>query len=206
MDPGALSFFTTQLSHGAMSRLQFTRFLTGSQEYRQNEVQTAFQVFLHRAPDGGAVNFYTNFLGSGGTVEQLDAALIGSPEYFAVEGGGTNAGFVNALFHDALHRAADSSASAFFTGLLARGTRTGDVASQILNTDEYRRQLADLSGPSNQDGNGQPSILHGWYQYFLRRNGDAGGINFVVNSLRSGARDETMVASFVAADEYFARL
>ena len=90
--------------------------------------------------------------------------------------------------------------------LLARGTRTSDIAAQILNSDEYRRQLADLSGTSNQDGGGQPSILHGWYQYFLRRNGDASGINYIVSSLRGGARDEAIVASFVASDEYFARL
>src|SRR5260370_38079018 len=84
----------------------------------------------------GGLATYTAVLAAGGTDEQVAAALAGSLEYFQVRGGGTNNGFLMALYQDVLNRVIDSSGQATFTQLLATGTNPTQAASILLRRTE----------------------------------------------------------------------
>src|SRR5262249_59496297 len=94
-------------------------------EFRTDVVQSSYQKFLHRTAEQAGVNFWVSFLQQGHTVEQMEAGIVGSMEYMQNRGGGTNNGFLTALFQDALGRAVDATAQNFFTQQLgSRATAT----------------------------------------------------------------------------------
>jgi len=91
-------------------REQLVQRIVHSAEYRSDRLQELYQQLLHHDADPTGLNFFMAFLDRGGTTEEVAAAIAGSPEYFQVRGGGTNTGFLNALYQDALGRALDPTA------------------------------------------------------------------------------------------------
>jgi hypothetical protein len=152
-------------------------------------VRNLFTRFLKRQADAGGLNAFTTALANGATIEQVEAALVGSPEYFQSRGGGTNNGFLDAIYQDALNRAVDSAGRTFFGQLFANGATTTQVATLIFTSDEFRTNL-----------------VQGFYQTFLHRAADSGGLATFVGLLRQGRRDEEVVAGIASSDEYFGRL
>src|SRR5205823_3359039 len=73
-----------------------------------------------------------------GTVEQLQALVAGSPAYFQVRGGGTNGGFLDALYADALGHPIDPVLRQLLINQLAARivTRT-QVALRVFTSAEY---------------------------------------------------------------------
>jgi uncharacterized delta-60 repeat protein len=202
-DASALTSFGNYLDAGG-SRTNVVEIVDSSAEYRGDVVRALYQTYLHRAPDPSGLNAAVNFLSQGGTDEQLAAGLIGSPEYYQVRGGGTNDGFLNALYADALGRAPDANGRAAFDQALASGTSTTQVGFSILTSVEYD---TDLVG--------------GYYVRFLRRPADQAGLNNYVNLLQHGSqssqpifvgdpsggshpvRDEDVIAFLMGSQEYF---
>src|SRR5207248_4914976 len=104
--PTGVAFWSGRLAQG-VARSQLVLEVEASGEYRALVVQALYAKFLRRAADPSGLSTFVNLLGSGGTVEQLEAALSGSAEYFQNRGGGTNDGFLAALYQDALGRPLD---------------------------------------------------------------------------------------------------
>src|SRR5262249_21780616 len=129
-DAAGLAFWTGLIDQG-VTRTQVVSAIENSAEFRGVEVQKAFQQFLHRSANQADVNFWTSFLQQGNTVEQMEASIAGSAEFFQTQGGGTNAGFLTALFQDALGRAVDAGGQNFFTQQLAGGATRAQVASAV---------------------------------------------------------------------------
>jgi uncharacterized protein (TIGR03118 family) len=185
-DPGALAFWSGQLSAG-VSRIQIVGFIEASPEFRADEVQRVFQTYLKRAAEGSAVAFGTGYLANH-TVEQFAALVAGSGEFYQAQAGGTNDGFLDALFHDALNRAVDSGARTYFDHLLSSGVSTTEVATLIFGSNEY---LSD--------------VVQSAYLTYLDRPADAGGQGYFVGLLRQGATDAQVAAMLCASDECFAK-
>jgi hypothetical protein len=159
--------------------------------------------YLNRMADAGGLATYTAFLASGGTDEQVAAALAGSQEYFQNRGGASNNGFLTALYQDVLNRAIDTGGLQTFTQLLANGTTRTQVAAILLSSTEYLTNL-----------------VQGIYVKYLRRAADPSGLSgFVtalqiqqgsVQSLVPGVgvnagltTDEAVIALMVGSQEYF---
>jgi uncharacterized delta-60 repeat protein len=207
VDPTGLSVFANFLNAGG-SRQAVASAIESSGEYRADEVQALYQQYLHRPADTGGLGIFSSFLASGGTREQVATILIGSPEYFQNRGGGTNDGFLNALYGDALNRAPDLAGRTQFDAALASGTTTGQIAALILSSTEYKTDL-----------------VQSYYQRFLHRSADAGGLAFFVGLLGISSgnqqpifvsdplsqfqsqppRDEDIIAMLVGSQEYFIR-
>jgi hypothetical protein len=206
VDPAGLAYWTGLLNSGT-TRQQVAFGIETSQEYRQLEVQQLYQQYLHRSADPSGLSTFTNVLMAGGTVETVAAALVASQEYFVNRGGGTNAGFLNALYQDALFRSIDSSGLSTFSQMLGGGADRGQVANAIFGSTEYRQDL-----------------VSGYYLRFLGRAVDASGLNLFVNLLTAGAQgqqplfvsdplnhlhaftDEAAIAVIVGSQEYLNRL
>jgi hypothetical protein len=186
-DDAGLATWTSLLDQGA-SRTQVARDIEASGEYLGNEVQALYQHYLHRAADSGGLASLTQFLATGGTLEQAAAVIAGSAEYMKTRGGGTAAGFLSALYQDALDRQVDAIGQAIFAKAIASGATAGQVAEAIFASTEYRQDL-----------------VTGFYEAYLDRSPDQTGLNAFVASLGQVSRDEDVVAAMLGSDEYFAR-
>jgi len=188
VDQLGLNAFTGMLNQG-VSRGQVVLNIENSMEFRADEVRGLYNQFLHRAADTGGLTGFTNFLANGGTLEQVEAIMVGSPEYFQQRGGGTNDGFLNALYQDALNRAVDPTGRAAFDMALAHGTTTGMVAADVFGGLEFQQDL-----------------VRGFYQNLLNRAADMAGLNSFVNALQHGETDQQVIAAIAGSDEFFAKV
>jgi hypothetical protein len=62
---------------------------------------------------------FVQALGSGTTIEQVKALMLGSPEYFQ-RAGSTNLAFLQALYHAVLNRALDPAGQSGWSAALAQ--------------------------------------------------------------------------------------
>jgi RHS repeat-associated protein len=187
-DPVGLSFFTGLLDSGTATRASVVQALTTSEEFRAAEVQKLYKTYLHRQADPSGLGTLTAFLKQGGTNEQAAALLAGSPEYFQNRGGGTNAGFLGALYQDALGRAIDPTGLSAWQQALTHGTSPAQVATAIFSSPEYQQDL-----------------VGSLYQTLLRRPADPGGLLTFSQMLAGGTRDEEVISQLVVSLEYFGK-
>lgn len=185
-DVDALKYWAGQLD-GGEARQNVVSSIEASPEYRGDQVQTVFETYLHRAAQTADQTYFSQYLASH-SVEQLSAVIIGSAEYYNNRGGGTNDGFLDALFEDVLHRPIDSSARQFFNGQLASGTTGSQVAAEVFTSDEYVRDL-----------------VSSLYLSLLDRPADSGGLGYFAGQLEHGASDSQVIAIIAASDEYFGK-
>jgi hypothetical protein len=183
--PGAQGF-VDQLNAG-VSGHQVVLEIEGSTEYRTNLVNQFYQDILGRQADPSGLNTFVGMLASGSTDEQVKAMIFGSAEFFQ-KSGGTNAGFLAALYKngEALGRYIDQGGLATWSAALTTGGLSrSQVAAAILNSLEYEQSLIGLD-----------------YQQYLGRGADPGSIGFR-NGLASGKlRNEDVIASLLDSTEF----
>jgi hypothetical protein len=184
--PADLNSLTKLLKQG-VPREQVVNFLEGDPDRplpTQNLVGSIYEAYLNRAPSASELSSGVSALTSGETVEQLRAAVLGSPE-FSAEAGGTHGGFVGGLYGCLLRRSPSNSELQSSLNLLAGGQTDAEIASTLLSTTEYRTDLVD-----------------GWYLEYLRRAPD-GSAAFFENALASGKRDQQVIAALLSSPEYW---
>jgi uncharacterized protein (TIGR03118 family) len=186
VDPTGLDYWTAQMQ-SQQSPLQIARAIEGSSEYRSNQVQAAYSSLLKRNADPTGLAAAQGFLAAGGTVPEMDAILAGSAEYFANRGGGTNTGFMQALFQDALGRAIEPAALTAYVQALQLGLTRTQAAESVYNSQEYRQNL-----------------VQGYYNQLLGRPGSAAEVAAYVQLLNQGVSQETVRATFIGSVEYYA--
>jgi hypothetical protein len=162
--------------------------IQSSREYHTRQVQDVYQSLLGRPADPTGLDVHVRFLERGGSVDVVNACVLVSEEYFQRHGGGSNTGWLRALYQEVLGREIDASGAATFGALLARGATRELVATSLLASAESRQRLVqDL------------------YQQLLRRPGDAGGLSNSVSFLQRGGREEQVIAGMLSSEEYFRR-
>ncbi len=118
-------------------------------------------------------------------MEQLASVIVSSDEYFQ-QSGGTNDGFLAALFQDALHRGIDDSAKAAFEQALSHGATRAQIADHLFASQEYRRDE-----------------VQSLYQQALDRDADPTGLAYWADQLAHGVRDELLLAALLSSQEFF---
>ncbi|MEW4566308.1 VCBS repeat-containing protein [Tautonia sp. JC769] len=94
-NPGEVASWIRGFTTGKITPQQFIATILNSAEARSIYVRDQFRALLGREPDPATVASLVNY----SSREELKLLLIGSPEYFARHGG-TNTGFVRAVFRD----------------------------------------------------------------------------------------------------------
>jgi uncharacterized membrane protein len=190
VDAGGLQSWVPLLDAG-VSRADVVRAIENApgNEYRFHLVDQLYRQFLHRSSigDGGAAG-WVGLLAGGGTVEQVEAGIVGSPEYYQTRGGDSAAGWLNAVYQDLFQRSVDTAGQASWLGAASAGSLSA-VALAILTApvqgsaagNEYRAHLVDSL-----------------YQQLLDRSsqGDAGAMHWL-RQLQAGQRYEDVVAGIV---------
>jgi hypothetical protein len=185
IDPTGLASWTYLLDTGSTAQQVATGIISSS-EYRTDVVQGLYQKLLHRAADPSGLNTFTQLLQTnGGSAEQVAALIAGSAEYFQQRAGGTNDGFLNAIYHDALGRTLDPTGQAFFTQQFANGLTTTAAATIIYASHEYTGDLIKTD-----------------YQTLLNRAADSTGLGYWAAQHAAGQTDSQIAAGFLSSDEF----
>jgi uncharacterized delta-60 repeat protein len=172
------------------TRTQIAQGIESSPEYRTNEVETAYRRFLSRDADPAGLSGFLSFLGSGGTIEQVELAMLSSDEFYnSSHGSGTNYLFLVNLYARVLGRDLDPAGQQDFMSALDNGTPRAAIASDVLQSveAEYKTVVFD-------------------YQKYLRRTADAPGVQNSLMALENGLSRDALLALLLGPDEYFSKL
>src|SRR6185437_10304205 len=187
VDPSGFVYWSAVMASGA-SRGAVAYMLQQSMEYDTIQVQSAFQTLLGRSADQTSLGYFVGLMAQGQTIEQIDAIIVGSGEYYQGHGGGTNDGFLNALYQDFLHRSIDSTSLQAGEQALAGGqTSLSQIATSVLSTAEYKTDVVQSA-----------------YATYLHRSADTGSLNAFVSYLMAGGNDTVVSATLIGSPEYLA--
>jgi len=193
-DPGALNFFAPQLSAGTSKeaiclQIEGSVNANGRNEYNDNQANIVYQSLLGRNATLNELNaaqaLLTNNPTTGGSLQTLKANLLASDEYFA-NAGGTNPGFVQAMYRDILNRNPDAGGEAFYVNIAANQGRLA-AATDLLGQVEA---IDDLTND--------------FYAKYLNRPADDPGQGFYRNELQSNVQLQIIINQFLGStNEYF---
>lgn len=164
-------------------RRTFTRATLDSLEHRELLVDEAFQRYLGRGVDPAGLAYWAEQLRRI-SIPQLHARLLASPEVFR-KAGGTNAGYVAALYPLVHGRAVDPSGLAFWTGRLDRGQSRASVATAQLTSRESARRTVVAA-----------------YDDLLGRAPDQRGLDHWTAALQRGASPQAIWEAIISSGEY----
>jgi hypothetical protein len=182
-----MTSWTIQVEHG-MNRSLVAYFIEQSQEARIVQVQNLYQEHLTRSADAVGLAGWVWFLSQGGTIGQIQAQILGSPEYYQTRGNGSPGGFITAIYDDLFQRATDPVGSAVWTQALAQGlSRTALATLLRVNPESTLNRAVGL------------------YAEILQRNADPVGAAFLAQAMAGGLSDEGAVAYLAGSTEYFSR-
>jgi hypothetical protein len=179
--------WSAQVDHG-LNRSVVAYSIEQSLEARIDQVQDLYQAYLGRPADALGLTTWVWFLNQGGTLVQVQSGILGSPEYYQVQGGGMPAGFVTAVYDDVFHRQPDPAGTAFWVQALAQGLTRAALASLVISSPE-----------------GAADRTTRLYAGILERQPDPIGGAFLANALEVGLSDEAAIAYLAGSPEYFDR-
>jgi len=181
-DRQGLAYYAGRLNAGT-SRDEVVREIMGGTEYQRDVVEQLYQTYLHRSADPQGLVTYMAFLQRGGSVEALREVLLSSDEYFVGSGGGTNEGFVTALYHDVFGRAPDAAGLAAYERMLSTVSR-GLVAQEFISSKE-----------------GSQDRVQQIYQALLVRPADASGLQTYSDVLIHGGSEASIIEALASSSE-----
>ena len=175
---------------GSHTKQEYASTLLTSDEYRTLNLQSWYLKFLGRQASGGDISTWLSLFHLGTKNEDVLAVIFGSDEYFFQSRvGGTNTGFVTAIYHDLLGRTPSNTDLNTLVNLLNSHTATrAQVATSLLTSMEYRNLF-----------------IQDWYHLFLGRAASDGEVTTWQSDLSGGATDEDVVAALLGSLEYFNR-
>ncbi len=152
-------------------------------EYLTHVITQDYQTILGRAPDAGELNAAIAFLRGGGTNAQFQSLLYGSQEYFNAHGG-TNSGFLTALFQGVTGQGLDTGTPGTLTNPLNGGFSRGQLAQLLLATPAASQQQ-----------------ITNYFQQFLGRTPNAAELN-AFGSLAQNGQTNLDLAIILASQEF----
>jgi hypothetical protein len=184
-DPGGLSGWTNALNSGALSRLQVVQGIRNSPEHFTQEVTDFYLTLLGRAPDPSGLQNWVQKLEVGMREEQMAFYFLDSPEYLS-QG---DRHFIDAMYVSLLGRSFDAAGEASWLNQLSTAALTHEqVITDFLYSTESLSRLTE-----------------GFYETFLQRPADPGGLRGWVSHLQQGLSFLTIGQQFLASDEFYYR-
>lgn len=165
------------------TRSAYTADQLGSIEERTKLVADGFQAYLGRSVDPGGRTYWASKLASI-TLPEFHARLLASDEVYR-KAGGTNAGYVAALYPLVQGRPVDASGAAYWTKKLDAGLSRHALAKRLLTSHEAAGKT-----------------VTGAYQSLLHRAADASGLAHWTRVVEAGADPRTLWKSLILSPEY----
>lgn len=159
-----------------------------SEERRRRTIRLYYHRFLDRTPNAEGLAFWTEFLSSGKSHEDLITAMLSSDENME-RLGRSNDAFVRNLFTQLYHRKPNAVEVSSWMGLLNSGSATHQcVAESFVTSREFRE-----------------ATVRRWNLEILRHEPDAEGLAYWIDQISSGTSFEKCIAGLLSTNEYFSQ-
>jgi hypothetical protein len=159
--------------------------LATSYEHDSAVVTQVYETFLGRAPDAEGLAWWASAMQSGASDEQVDAAILGSTEYFDLQGAG-DSNWLSAIYETLLQRVPDAMGWNYWTQQLQLGVSRETIAFDMASSAEHAAIVVA------QD-----------FADYLERTGSAADIAYWVAQKQQGVSDNELAAAFIASAEYY---
>ena len=186
-DQGGVAFWAQLVNTGA-SRTAVALQFEQTPESLAALINNVYEGTLHRAADPVGLSGAQALLAQNGSVQNLQATLQGSTEYFQVRAGLNQLFFLNSLYTDAL-------------GSLP----TPLVVSQLLPLLNSGYPHLALAQVVDSSAAADAHYVTSLFNQYLGRGVDPNGLQFDVGFLQRGGRDDQLIANILGSDEYFQR-
>jgi peptidoglycan hydrolase-like amidase len=171
---------------GGDDRRAIARGFAESAERMHRLVDEAYAGGLRRSPDSGGYRTWVAYLANGASLNQLNAAIYGSPESMRVLGQGDVGAWVDGTYRGLLGRGAAPEERSFWADV-AGSQGAAAVASRISSSAEARQRR-----------------LNAYYMHFLQRSVDTSGLESWM-PLMQGRGDFVVPAIIASSKEYWLR-
>ena len=143
--PSLVAPYVKMLVHG-VPQVRVLQRLLDSTAARDATVTDAYELLLHRDPSAAERGAMATKLARGGDLRTLLVSLASSSEYYVSQGGGTEAGFLNALKADLLGPTAPMPELPGTAGRPGHRTRSA-LARAIVFSKEFNDQFLEVAAP-----------------------------------------------------------
>ena len=185
-EPAGLSYWLGRLASG-MPRGDMANAFNSSDEYYLLKIREAYNRALNRDPEPSGQSYWLAKLQRRElSPENIYATFLYSDEMYNVQGGGTNPGYVNALYQELLGRPAEADGMNYWLDRLGR---------------ERRSIVSDGIWYSNEKYNVRVEEA---FQTFLGRSADAGAVSYWSGYAKAYG-PTAMRAAIMASNEYWSR-
>lgn len=178
------------------SQATVAKAILDSPEHVHVLVNSMYRELLGRTAETQGLDFWTNQLMHGSDESTVRGQIAASDEFFT-RAGGTNDGFLSALYQDLLGRGGDAPSVVLWQSQLAGGATRNDIAQGFVKSSEFHNLLVN-DPPSS-------ATVAGWYQTYFHRAADQAGASFFAAQLDHGTSLEKVQLEMLASDEYLAR-
>ncbi|HJT36411.1 MAG TPA: DUF4214 domain-containing protein, partial [Pirellulales bacterium] len=145
----------------------------------------SYEQYIGREADEPGLEYWVAQMQAGLSEEQLDAAMIGSPEYVR-DHGGSDPAWVSGMYHDLLGRAPDAQGLQYWTARLRSGESHYGVALGFAASAEREALVIDAD-----------------YRAFLGRSADQAEVASWVQQFAAGVHRDALIAALIGSSEYF---
>jgi hypothetical protein len=191
-EPGGLTFFTGQLNGGTFTRLQVVQGIRNSPEHFGQEIDAFYHTLLGRAADPAGRAGWVQQLETGVREEQIAFDFLNSPEYLSKG----DKFFIDAMYQSLLGRAFDPTGEASWFNSLGDDASGNPTHPATLTHAQVINDFLFSSESLNR-------LVEGYYEVFLQRQADPGGLNSFVTQLQAGLPFLTIGQEFVSSDEFY---
>ncbi len=185
-EPAGLSYWMGRLGSG-MPRGGMATAFNRSDEYYLLKIREAYNRALNRDPEPAGQSYWLGRLQRQElSPENLYATFLFSDEMYSVQGGGTNVGYVTALYQELLGRDPEPAGLAYWLARLESGPRRVISDGIWYSIEKYNVRVEEA------------------YQLFLGRSAGAGEVSYWSSYARSYG-PTAMRAAIMGSDEYWNR-
>jgi len=186
------------------SQLDVTAIIQSQDDSIRYLVKQMYEGLLQRDPTAADGTFFFDILKGGARLQDAKMIMIASDEYFNHAGGGTNDGFISAIFADYLGRQVDPLGHEFYTDILTNAPTDPSLANTVFNR---RFETARYIINSSEGANTEVRFL---YNAYLQRPADNFGAPIFIGQLiaftgfpQTPSPEQTIIAIMVSSPEFF---
>jgi hypothetical protein len=184
-----VSNWNTAISAGQMTDSQVAQTFLDSSERLSPIINNYYEQYLGRQADQAGLNYWISVWQANGGPEQVQAGIIGSPEYYATAGKlypslSPDAAWVTALYNNLLGRAPDPQGLSYWVNYIQTNSRQSVVLGFVTSS-EYRL-----------------SLINGWFEEYLSRPADPSGAQYWLGQMEQGLTQDEMQVALLTSDEF----
>jgi hypothetical protein len=187
--PRLLTAWQAKLARGQVSRAAVAEAFLNTNQYRTWTAYFLYHVYLGRSPTRREQAMLARLLQGKGGPERAAARLLGSREYFLLNGTTIPGGWLGAAYWNATGLALPPGRQQSYQRLLAHGATRESVALRMLDS-----------------AAGQTALVQNWSQQYLQRRATMAEQTRYLRLLRNGWSEDQVLAQMIASPAYLAQL